>query len=114
VLRAASVALTEKVWEPLANPVYSNPVYFLGWEHALKGALSREHSKVKHQPHVTMFDVRLHLYLLPSPMGLDFYLGAHFPATAGWSRIGITRSVSVPCSALINLRTTRIYLIRLA
>jgi hypothetical protein len=41
VLRAASVALTEKVWVPLAKPVY-----FLGEEQALKVPLSREHSKV--------------------------------------------------------------------
>ena len=37
---AASLALTLKVWEPLAKPVY-----VLGEEHALKAPLSREHSK---------------------------------------------------------------------
>jgi hypothetical protein len=42
VLRAASVALTEKVCEPLANPVY-----FLGEEQALKAAPSSLHSKVE-------------------------------------------------------------------
>jgi hypothetical protein len=35
------VALTEKVWVPLATPVY-----FLGEEETLKATLSREHSKV--------------------------------------------------------------------
>jgi hypothetical protein len=41
VLRAASVALTWKMWVPLAKPVY-----LLGEEQALKGALSSLHSKV--------------------------------------------------------------------
>jgi len=40
-LPAASLALTEKVCGPLANPVY-----FLGEEQALKAALSSLHSKV--------------------------------------------------------------------
>ena len=39
---AASMALTLKVWEPLAKPVY-----VLGEEHSLKAPLSREHSKVE-------------------------------------------------------------------
>jgi hypothetical protein len=42
VLRAASVALTEKVWEPLAKPVY-----FLGEEQAPKAPPSSWHSKVE-------------------------------------------------------------------
>jgi hypothetical protein len=42
MLPAASLALTLKVWEPLAKPVY-----FLGEEHTLKAPLSREHSKVE-------------------------------------------------------------------
>ena len=33
---------------------------------------------VKHQPHVTVFDVRLHLHLLSSPKGGDFYLARTF------------------------------------
>ena len=42
-MRAGSVALTWKEWVPLTNPVY-----FLGEEHALKAALSSLHSKVLH------------------------------------------------------------------
>ena len=42
MLRAASVALTEKVWEPLAKPVY-----FLGEEQAPKAPPSSLHSKVE-------------------------------------------------------------------
>ena len=42
MLRAASVALTEKVWDPLAKPVY-----FLGEEQAPKAPPSSLHSKVE-------------------------------------------------------------------
>jgi hypothetical protein len=41
-LPAASMALTLKVWEPWAKPVY-----VLGEEQLLKAPLSREHSKVE-------------------------------------------------------------------
>ena len=55
MLPAASVALTWKVWEPLAKPVY-----FLGEEQALKAALSSLHSKVElaseeEKPNVALF-----------------------------------------------------------
>ena len=42
MLPAASFALTWKVWEPVAKPVY-----FLGEEQALKAPLSSLHSKVE-------------------------------------------------------------------
>ena len=41
-MRAASMARTCKVWEPLANPVY-----VVGEEQVRKSALSREPSKVE-------------------------------------------------------------------
>jgi hypothetical protein len=60
VLRAASVALTEKVWEPLANPVY-----FLGVEQALKAALSSLHWKVELPSEEEKVNVALFCFMVP-------------------------------------------------
>ena len=57
---AASVALTSKVWVPLANPVY-----FLGEEQALKGALSSLHSKVEFASEEEKVNVALFCFMVP-------------------------------------------------
>ena len=59
-MRAASVALTWKVWVPLANPVY-----FLGEEQALKGALSSLHSKVELASEEEKVNVALFCFMVP-------------------------------------------------
>ena len=60
MLRAASVALTEKVWEPLAKPVY-----FLGEEQALKAALSSLHSKVELASEEENVNVAVVFFMVP-------------------------------------------------
>ena len=61
VLRAASVALTEKEWEPLAKPVY-----FLGEVQALKAALSSLHSKVELASEEEKVNVALFCFMVPA------------------------------------------------
>jgi hypothetical protein len=60
VLPAASVALTEKVCEPLASPVY-----LLGEEQALKVPLSREHLKVLPTSEEEKVIVALFCFMVP-------------------------------------------------
>jgi hypothetical protein len=60
MLPAASLALTLKVWEPWAKPVY-----FLGEEHALKAPLSREHSKVEFASSEEKVNVALFCFMVP-------------------------------------------------
>ena len=57
---AASLALTEKVCGPLANPVY-----FLGEEQALKAALSSLHSKVLPASEEEKVNVALFCLMVP-------------------------------------------------
>jgi len=54
------VALTEKVWEPMAKLVY-----FLGEEQALKGALSSLHSKVEFASEEEKVNVALFCFMVP-------------------------------------------------
>src|SRR5919107_3282389 len=61
VLRAASVALTEKEWEPLAKPVY-----FLGEVQALKAALSSLHWKVELASEEEKVNVALFCFMVPA------------------------------------------------
>jgi len=54
------VALTWKVWEPVAKPVY-----FLGEEQALKAALSSLHSKVELASEEEKLNVALFCFMVP-------------------------------------------------
>ena len=60
MLRAASVALTEKVCDPLASPVY-----FLGVEQAMKAALSSLHWKVELASEEEKANVALFCFMVP-------------------------------------------------
>ena len=59
-MRAASVALTEKVCDPLAKPPY-----FLGEEQALKAALSSLHWKVEFASEEEKANVALFCFMVP-------------------------------------------------
>ena len=76
VLRAASVALTEKVWEPLAKPVY-----FWGEEQVLKAALSSLHSNVL--PASEEEKVKVALFCLIVPEGPESMVVSGAVVSAG-------------------------------
>ncbi len=102
-MRAGSVALTWKEWVPLTNPVY-----FLGEEHALKAALSSLHSKVL--PASEEEKVNVALFCLMVPEGPESMVvfggvvswGGGGTSTAKVLEAGVASTLPAPSLALTS------------
>ena len=94
-MRAASVALTEKVWVPLANPVY-----FLGEEQAMKAAPSRLHAKVLLAWEEEKVNVALFCLIVPEGPEAMVVSGGVVSSTVKVLEAGVASTLPAPSVAL--------------